>query len=63
MNMRTSIFSMSFCLVSAAALAGPKEDVTAATAKWGEVLAQQNPDTERSLTKALAEADRQAASR
>src|SRR5262245_64282980 len=27
------------------ALAGPQEDVAAATAKWGEVLAQQNPDT------------------
>jgi uncharacterized protein (TIGR02246 family) len=27
------------------AWAGPKEDVAAAGAKWGEVLAQQNPDT------------------
>jgi hypothetical protein len=33
------------CLAAPSALAGPQEDVAAATAKWGEVLAQQNPDT------------------
>jgi uncharacterized protein (TIGR02246 family) len=32
-------------LAAPGALAGPKEDVAAATANWGQVLAQQNPDT------------------
>ena len=32
-------------MVAPSALAGPKEDVAAATAKWAEVFAQNNPDT------------------
>ena len=32
-------------LVASDVRAGPKEDVAAATVKWGQVLAQQNPDT------------------
>jgi uncharacterized protein (TIGR02246 family) len=31
-------------LLAGGALAGPKEDVAAATAKWGETLAQNDPD-------------------
>jgi uncharacterized protein (TIGR02246 family) len=31
-------------LVAPSAIAGPQEDVAAATAKWGQVLAQQDPD-------------------
>jgi uncharacterized protein (TIGR02246 family) len=31
--------------IGPAAMAGPKEDVAAATAKWAEVFAQNNPDT------------------
>jgi uncharacterized protein (TIGR02246 family) len=31
-------------LIAANALAGPKEDVAAATAKWGETLGQDDPD-------------------
>ncbi len=31
-------------LITGGALAGPKEDVTAATAKWGETLGQNDPD-------------------
>src|SRR5215211_2584396 len=35
-----------FCVfVAPSAFAGPKEDIAAATAKWGQILAQQNPDT------------------
>jgi uncharacterized protein (TIGR02246 family) len=49
MNTRRTILAIGLCLISAAALAGPKEDVTAATAKWGEVLAQQNPDSVTAL--------------
>src|SRR5262249_35012234 len=32
------------CLFANGAFAGPKEDVAAATAKWGETLAQNDPD-------------------
>jgi hypothetical protein len=32
-------------LASPMALAGPKEDVAAATTKWADVFAQNNPDT------------------
>ena len=32
-------------MVAPAALADPKDDVAAATAKWAEVFAQNNPDT------------------
>ena len=49
MNIRTTIFATGLCLASTAVMAGPKEDVTAATTKWGEVLAQQNPDTVTAL--------------
>lgn len=49
MNIRTPVFSTFLCLISTMALAGPKEDVAAAAAKWGEVLAQQNPDTVTAL--------------
>jgi len=31
-------------LVAGSAFAGPKEDVAAATAAWGETLAQNDPD-------------------
>jgi hypothetical protein len=31
-------------LIAANAFAGPKEDVAAATAKWGETLGQDDPD-------------------
>ena len=36
-------------LIAANAFAGPKEDVAAATAKWGETLAQDDPDKVVSL--------------
>ena len=36
-------------LLAANAFAGPKEDVAAATAKWGETLAQNDPDKVVSL--------------
>src|SRR5215468_5813773 len=32
------------CLFASGAFAGPKEEVAAATAKWGETLAQNDPD-------------------
>ena len=34
----------SLLLTNSAALAGPKEDVAAATTKWGETLGQNDPD-------------------
>jgi uncharacterized protein (TIGR02246 family) len=41
---------LSFALVLVpAAMAGPKEDVAAATARWGQVLEQQDPDKITSL--------------
>ena len=39
-----SLFSLAFIVVATAAFAGPKEDVAAATAKWGETLGQNDPD-------------------
>ena len=36
--------SVALFLISTSAFAGPKEDVAAATAKWGETLAQNDPD-------------------
>jgi hypothetical protein len=38
------VFGSVLFLIAANALAGPKEDVAAATAKWGETLAQNDPD-------------------
>jgi len=38
------IINCSVLLTSSAALAGPKEDVAAATMKWGETLGQNDPD-------------------
>ena len=38
------IINCSVLLTSSAALAGPKEDVAAATVKWGETLGQSDPD-------------------
>ena len=35
---------ISLLLIAANAFAGPKEDVAAATAKWGETLGQDDPD-------------------
>jgi uncharacterized protein (TIGR02246 family) len=35
----------SLLITASVALAGPKDDVAAATAKWGQTLAQNNPDT------------------
>jgi uncharacterized protein (TIGR02246 family) len=49
MNTRRTVLAIGLCLVSATAFAGPNEDVAAATAKWGQVLAQQNPDTVTAL--------------
>jgi uncharacterized protein (TIGR02246 family) len=44
--LKLAIPALGVCvLVAPSAWAGPKEDVTAVTAKWGEVLGQQNPDT------------------
>ena len=40
-----SILLASSLLVSSVALAGPKEDVSAASAKWAATLGQDNPDT------------------
>jgi len=42
---KTALPLIGLCLAVPSAFAGPQEDVAAATAKWGEVLAQQNPDT------------------
>ena len=41
---RVVVFSIALFLISTSAFAGPKEDVAAATAKWGETLAQNDPD-------------------
>jgi uncharacterized protein (TIGR02246 family) len=43
------VFGSVLFLIAANALAGPKEDVAAATAKWGETLAQNDPDKVVSL--------------
>ena len=46
MTTKLAISLIGVCVLAASgAWAGPKEDVTAVTAKWGEVLGQQNPDT------------------
>ena len=43
---KLAISLLAVCVLAASnAWAGPKEDVAAATAKWGETLGQQNPDT------------------
>jgi uncharacterized protein (TIGR02246 family) len=39
-----SIVCGALLLIAANAFAGPKEDVAAATAKWGETLGQDDPD-------------------
>ena len=39
------ILLLSTSLVAPIAVAGPKEDVSAATAKWADTLAEDNPDT------------------
>ena len=45
MQIRSLLVTVSALLVIAAnAFAGPKEDVAAATAKWGETLGQDDPD-------------------
>lgn len=41
---RVVVMSVALFLISTSAFAGPKEDVAAATAKWGETLAQNDPD-------------------
>jgi len=38
------VVSCSLLLINSAAAAGPKEDVAAATMKWGETLGQNDPD-------------------
>jgi hypothetical protein len=38
------VFSAALLLVVTDASAGPKEDVAAATTKWGETLGQNDPD-------------------
>jgi len=38
------VLSGALVLITANAFAGPKEDVAAATAKWGETLGQDDPD-------------------
>src|SRR5437762_13677988 len=38
------VLNCSLLLTNSAALAGPKEDVAAATMKWGETLGQNDPD-------------------
>src|SRR5215470_3718138 len=45
MTTKLAISLLACVLAAPGALAGPKEDVAAATAKWGETLGQQNPDT------------------
>src|SRR5215468_3168855 len=45
MTTKLAISLLACVLVAPSALAGPQEDVAAATAKWGETLGQQNPDT------------------
>jgi uncharacterized protein (TIGR02246 family) len=39
-----AVFVLSWCLLPSGALAGPKEDVAAATMTWGETLGQNDPD-------------------
>jgi hypothetical protein len=39
------LLAMSVGFTAPAALAGPKEDVAAATAKWAAIFADNNPDT------------------
>ena len=39
------VLTITLFLVATGASAGPKEDVAAATMKWGETLGQNNPDT------------------
>jgi len=43
------VFGGALFLITDNAFAGPKEDVAAATAKWGETLAQNDPDKVVSL--------------
>ena len=38
------VLASTFFLFAGGAVAGPKEDAAAATAKWGETLAQNDPD-------------------
>src|SRR5437660_12437276 len=38
------VLNCSLLLTNSAALAGPKEDVAAATMKWGETLGENDPD-------------------
>ena len=45
MTTKLAISLLACVLAAPGALAGPQEDVAAATAKWGETLGQQNPDT------------------
>jgi uncharacterized protein (TIGR02246 family) len=40
-----AVFAVSIGLIAPFAVAGPKEDVGAATAKWATVFADNNPDT------------------
>jgi len=50
MTTKLAISLLAACLLAASsAWAGPKEDVAAATAKWGETLGQQNPDASTAL--------------
>jgi uncharacterized protein (TIGR02246 family) len=39
-----AVFSAISLLIATSAVAGPKEDVAAATMKWGETLGQNDPD-------------------
>jgi uncharacterized protein (TIGR02246 family) len=39
-----AVFSAISLLIATSAVAGPKEDVAAATMKWGETLGQDDPD-------------------
>src|SRR5580704_5544347 len=39
-----AVFSAISLLIATGAVAGPKEDVAAATMKWGETLGQNDPD-------------------
>jgi hypothetical protein len=39
------VLTGSLFITASVALAGPKDDVAAATIKWGQVLGQNNPDT------------------
>ena len=42
------VLNCSLLLTNSAALAGPKEDVAAATMKWGETLGAKRPRQDRS---------------